>query len=465
MQMKMPGIAWLAVLFTLTIIFNPITNINILAFLALLFLLLHATFKEYTVLILLVARPAIDQWRDVMIFSYENIHININAALAGILLVWSAYFFLKNSEYWHKIPLKKLWICFCAWCLISFVWSHDKSTTIIETVKALDLFALFGISFVLYQKNKDKYGHWLHWALFSSAIVPITVAIFQFITHSGMTIDGTPNRIYGTFAHPNIMATFALLIFMAIADRYLVHLHNRPLFQISDSWVNKIFVQKQNILIVALILLALIVAFTYTRIAWLGLLIFLIILGIIYRPKLLIELALSVGVFYILFYPVNNFLTDEFNINLQSNSLIARLTTRNQEADSIQWRADVANKVLPLYFEHPIIGYGYGAFAKVWDDNKPVKNIWDNTSEAHNDYLKVGFETGIIGLLLFVTIYLTLFLTQLKIGWNSSWTNIVFISSILVYLALSVSDNMLHHTPVIWWIWTMWGFWSSKTTS
>ena len=261
------------------------------------------------------------------------------------------------------------------------------------------------------------------------------------------------------------MATFALLIFMAITDRYLLHIHNRPLFQAENSWLNKIFVQRSHVLIGTLFLLAIVVAFTYTRIAWVGLALFLIGLGVIYWPKLLIKIAVGVGVFYLLFYPLNNFLIDQFNVNLQTNSLVSRLTTRNQEADSIQWRADVANKVLPLYWEHPIIGYGYGAFAKVWDDNKPIHNIWDNTSEAHNDYLKVGFETGIIGLILFVGIYWTLFLKQVRIGWKNGWINIVFISSILVYLALSVSDNMLHHTPVIWWIWAMWGFWSSKTNT
>ena len=462
---KTPFFGWVAVLLALIVLINPITNINILAFLALVFLLLHAVFKEYTILILLAIRPAIDQWRDLTLVSYQNFNININAALAIILLCWAVMFIFQNAEYWKKIPLKFWWLTFVAWCALSLIWSFDRSSTVIETIKALDLFALFGVSFILHSKYQEKYAYWLHTTLFAAAIVPIIMALVQLFTRAGIDIDGIPNRIYGTFAHPNIMATFALLIFMAITDRYLLHIHNRPLFQAENSWLNKIFVQRSHVLIGTLFLLAIVVAFTYTRIAWVGLALFLIVLGVIYWPKLLIKIAIGVGVFYLLFYPLNNFLIDQFNVNLQTNSLVSRLTTRNQEADSIQWRADVANKVLPLYWEHPIIGYGYGAFAKVWDDNKPIHNIWDNTSEAHNDYLKVGFETGIIGLILFVGIYWTLFLKQVRIGWKNGWINIVFISSILVYLALSVSDNMLHHTPVIWWIWAMWGFWSSKTNT
>ncbi len=212
----------------------------------------------------------------------------------------------------------------------------------------------------------------------------------------------------------------------------------------------------------ALIFLGIIIALTYTRIAWIGLGIFGFIIAAVFYRRLFIVFAVGIALFYILFYPLNNWLKAQYNFNLQSVGIIARLTTNNPEADSIKWRADVANKVIPLIEHRPLLGYGNGSFSKVWEYEKGVANIWDNTSEAHNDYLKVTFETGLVGIILFLSIFASLIYRQLKIAQKKSWTNIVFIASIAVYLVMSLSDNMLHHTPVIWWWWSIWGLWAGE---
>ena len=198
------------------------------------------------------------------------------------------------------------------------------------------------------------------------------------------------------------------------------------------------------------------IALTYTRIAWIGLALFIIVLGIRKNWRVTATVLICGTLAYLAFFPVNKFLIQQFNLNLQENALVARLTSRNPEADSIKWRADVLNKVLPLWANRPLIGYGYGSFANVWDENKGTENLWDNTSEAHNDYLKVGFEAGAIGLGLFLLIFFNLGIVAIK------KRDLIFITSILVYLVLSASDNMLHHTPVIWWWFAIWGAWSAE---
>ena len=133
----------------------------------------------------------------------------------------------------------------------------------------------------------------------------------------------------------------------------------------------------------------------------------------------------------------------------------------------------MANKVWPLFRQRWLLGYGWGSFPKVWADNKDAGNIWDTTSEAHNDYIKVAFESGIIGLILFLWIFFSLLYQQINFAVRNKWTNpvpeqaryrvnIVFIAGIGIYLILSLSDNMLRHTPMIWWMWAVWGGWSSK---
>ena len=207
--------------------------------------------------------------------------------------------------------------------------------------------------------------------------------------------------------------------------------------------------------------LALGLLLTYTRIAWISALLFFVLIGLKYYRKILIYSVVATALFYAVFYPVNSILIDNFNVNLQSINVISRLTARNEESDSISWRQDVTLKVIPLMLDRPLLGYGYGSFAKVWDDYKGVANLWDATSEAHNDYLKVGFESGAVGLLLFLSIFTVILFKQIRYGLKNNFNNLVFIGSILVYLVLSLSDNMLHHTPVAWWMWTVWGVWGA----
>lgn len=435
-----PAIIAFLLLIAFTII-NPYTNLDLAILALLIFVIVYKLLGSYALVALLAARPLLDIWRDYMVISYERYTINLNAAVGLILLFWAAYFFYKNRAYWRQIPLHLIFPLFIIWAGISILWSYDKSSTLTETIKAANLFALYGVSFVLYKIDGQKFKKYFTTAFLLSAIVPALYAIYQFITGTGMDIDGTANRIYGTFAHPNILATFFLLFF-------IFFIRNR-----TDKNEPKL----ENTFSIFTIIASLVfIALTYTRIAWIGLALFIIVLGIRKNWRITATVLICGALAYLAFFPVNKFLIQQFNLNLQENALVARLTSRNPEADSIKWRADVLNKVLPLWANKPLIGYGYGSFANVWDENKGTENLWDNTSEAHNDYLKVGFEAGAIGLGLFLLIFLNLGIVAIK------KRDLIFITSILVYLVLSASDNMLHHTPVIWWWFAIWGAWSAE---
>lgn len=451
---------YLIVALLLFTIFNPTTGGDILAFLAIAVIVLYKLFGDYALLSLLIIRPTIDYWRDFVVLSLNNFHININAGISLLLLVWSAGFFIKNYQEFKKIPLKNLWILFLFWCALSFFWSFDKVSTITETAKAANLFALFGMAYILRSRNDHYFDKIFFWSFISSAILPLSTALYQFFTKTGMTIDGTANRIYGTFAHPNILATFCLLLFIFLFDKYQNFVkHPTSILKFVPNWLKE---SKKELYPIALIILMVFIALTYTRIAWIGLAFFILALGLYHHRRQTITALIVLVSLYGLFFPINMWLVENLNINLQNNPLVARLTSRNMEADSITWRADLFNKIIPLWSNRPLIGYGYGSFARVWDDNKGVDNIWDTTSEAHNDYLKVGFESGLVGLAIYLAIYFKLLYREIKFGQKNAWTNFVFILSILVYLILSVSDNMLHHTPVIWWLWALWGYWSAK---
>jgi O-antigen ligase len=437
----------LAISLVVFTIINPNTGLDILAFLGISFIILQKVFGEYFILILLVARPTLDYWRDTHLSSINSINLNINAALSIFLFIWAVYFFIKNHEYLKNIPAKTIWLMFIVWCSISIIYSYDPGATITETIKAANLFSLFGICYIMSIKDRAKFKKDFLKAIVAASVIPLVVGLYQFFSRTGMDIDGVANRIYGTFAHPNILATFALLLVTVLVNEFFITKNFKDI---------GIFPKALCLFLIAII------ALTYARIAWIGVAAFFVFVGMVYYKKMTLGLLTSIILFFVLFYPFNNFLIANYNLNLQSISLISRLTTRNEDSDSVKWRADVANKVLPLLKKKPVLGYGYGSFPKVWDDNKDITNIWDNTSEAHNDYIKIAFESGVIGLFLFLTIFLTLIFQQISFAVKNKWTNIVFIASIGVYLILSLSDNMLHHTPMIWWLWAVWGYWAAE---
>ncbi len=433
------------------IIINPNTGFDILAFLLILFVILQKIFGEYFILILLAMRPTLDYWRDFNLFSVRLIDFNINASLSVFLLGWSIIFFIRNYEHFKRVPLKIPWIMFIIWNVISLIYTYHISSTITETMKLANLFALFGITYILAEKDTIGFKNKFLKATVAAAAIPLLLGLYQFISRTGMDIDDVSNRIYGTLAHPNVLATFALLLLMVLINEIIVR----------QKDTNYLLSLKTNALpkLLTFFLLA-IIALTYTRIAWIGTAVLFIIIGTIYYKKILLYSLAGIILFFTLFYPINNFLISAYNINLQSIGLISRLTARNQDSDSVRWRTELTAKVLPLFKKKYIAGYGYGTFARVWDDNKDITNLWDNTSEAHNDYIKIAFESGAIGLFLFLVIFASLLYKQITFAIKNNWKNIVFISSIFVYLILSFSDNMLHHTPTIWWFWAVWGWWS-----
>lgn len=445
MPIKIPFSFLFSALLIFFIIINPIASLDLAAFLLIFFFIIQKLAGDYTLLFLLAARPSIDYWRETVLTDVYGVNINLNAAFSLLLAVYGAYFLIKNKEYLKKIPAIIPWILFLSWSSFTFIYSFDKPATVTEIIRTLDLFILFMAGYVLKNKNKDFLRRTLP-VLVASSLLPFLLAVYQLATGQGMTIDDVFNRIYGTFAHPNVLASYTLLLIIIFSDYLLTKkdLHKKY----------------HDHLTAGIIFLFFILLSTYTRMGWLALAVFTIPVLLKYEKKWLIYGGLGIVIFYSLFFPINSLLRDKTQIDLQDNQLVARLTSRNTDADSIEWRTTLYERVLPIYYERPILGYGYGSFVKVWNQSKDIFNLWDNTSEAHNDYLKIVFETGVIGLIFYLSIFVALLYHQIKYGIKHKWTNIVFIAGIVAYMIFSVSDNMLRHTPTLWWMWFYWGMWS-----
>ncbi len=83
-------------------------------------------------------------------------------------------------------------------------------------------------------------------------------------------------------------------------------------------------------------------------------------------------------------------------------ALVAESVGRNA---TLTGRADqIWNVLLPIAWQHPVLGLGYGAF---WI--APVPDLTLDVNEAHNGYLDVFIELGVVGLVLLLFMFVEYF--------------------------------------------------------
>jgi O-antigen ligase len=83
-------------------------------------------------------------------------------------------------------------------------------------------------------------------------------------------------------------------------------------------------------------------------------------------------------------------------MNMLGTSLISVVAPVLGRDATLTNRTDVIwDVLLPIAWQHPVLGLGYGSF---WI--KPVPNLTYAANEAHNGYLDVFLEQGVVGLIL-----------------------------------------------------------------
>lgn len=75
-----------------------------------------------------------------------------------------------------------------------------------------------------------------------------------------------------------------------------------------------------------------------------------------------------------------------------------RLASRFRE-DALSIRGEIWGATLRMIADHPVFGVGLGAFATMYPRYDPSNGL-RRTAEAHNDYLQLVAETGVVGGLL-----------------------------------------------------------------
>ena len=315
------------------------------------------------------------------------------------------------------VPASRPYLAFLAISFLSLLVSPGRLVGISDWIRLVSIFVIYILISDLFD-TEEKINK-LFQAILISVIVPSAVGFYQFLAGTGNKSVYGFNRIFATFVHPN---PYAFYLTMLLPISIVLFLNNG-----SSS--------RRIILGMLCATMGISLVLTYTRAAWVAFFLAILLLGTFrYRKLLLISLPL----FFLLikFHPV---LAHRFGD-------IFEFSSHYNPENSFLWRIKLWSEAILLIFSRPILGHGLSSFGSYFRE------------EAHNDYLRVAFETGLIGLgahlwilvsLLRRTIYAY---KRISMQYFKSLA-LGFISVFLAYMTIMLTDNLMRSLVIQWYFW------------
>ena len=124
------------------------------------------------------------------------------------------------------------------------------------------------------------------------------------------------------------------------------------------------------------------------------------------------------------------------------------------------WRVQLWKSSLDLVKHRPVVGHGLGSFESYSADFFTLDKKHERTgggTPAHNAYLELLFETGVVGL----SAYLAIFFVILRRFWGQVKSKVPGVSTeatilfcyTIGYLTIGISDNTLYYLAFNWYFW------------
>lgn len=380
-------------------------------------------------LLFIFLRPILDFSTNDKLISFSTWNLNFTSLYGLIFIVFALVVVFSNYSEFKKLAAKNIilfWLLFFVWGAASFIWSFSKSTSLVELARLFSFFVSFLLGLILIKTNKNL-TTLIKYIIFS-ALIPLAVAFYQFVSYSGL-IEGDQNRLFATFAHPNMLAFF--IVFIITLATFI--------------WLNikKTRVELYIYLLLSLVLL-LVLAGTYTRGAYLVLLLIILIIGLLkYRKFLFVSL-----VFISLIYIVSLTLQARVNSIFQADPY-----------GSISWRITLWQDEISYIHEAPIIGHGVGLASLVIANHRD----WTlGSPEPHNDFLRIALDTGLVGLILYVLLIISLLWQLIRNYFRTTAPRLKMLNLFILAFALalygaSTADNILNDTALQWSFWALLG--------
>jgi len=358
----------------------------------------------------------------------------MEALLALVLGAWLVRMAVRGQIVVPRAPLSLPWLAWLGIVLASWLVALSLGAAIPETLKWAEMLALYLFTFARLERRDLPR---LVMALLTAGAAQAALGLYQSLWQAGpkgfVLVEGQFLRAYGTFQQPNPFAGYLGLIFPLAFSLALWSVGNHlarpkplPTPHSPLPTPHSLLPTPYPLLLTPYFLLpasALILAGAYasqSRGAWLGLAAGMVVVSAVRSRRAAILFAL-VGAFLATLLvlgglgwlpaPVSQRFAEVLPVANIPNLATAEVTDANFPAIErlAHWQA-----ALDMWRDHLWLGVGIGNYPAVY----PAYAIgrWsDALGHAHNFYLNVAAETGLIGLLA----YAALWLSALWLAWGA----------------------------------------------
>ena len=365
----------------------------------------------HAVLVLLAARASLDVLSDVAIVGSFN-----GAALltTGMIVVGLEHA-LRNRRYILDLPLAKPMFAVLAISGLTIVIAPAPQLALEHWMRWLSTVLLFLIIVDRVRDERER-GKFLG-ALMLSALVPVLLGLYQFVSGEGNQATENYNRVFGSFVHPSPFGIYLLTLLPVTA---VLCFHKGP------GW------SKLGLAVLA-VAMGMCAVLTFTRIVWLGAIVIVLVLGSARSRLTLFALPVLVIAVFTLLPSVQ----DRFQGATETTGYDSTGAWRVKHWD--EQLAQTTPTTLPL-------GAGLGA----------VEYVLGN--QAHNDYLRIWVELGLVGSAAYLWLWGSLIkgaITNLR-GAKTSLDRYLILAFLAMFggrLVMSLTDNLLIQPVLEWYFW------------
>jgi putative inorganic carbon (hco3(-)) transporter len=359
-----------------------------------------------------------------MSFGNSFVEIFINLAILvfifeTLILAFRSKKFSREDEVnqlvTFKKPLYAAIALYVAWNFISVLFSINFSQSIWAFYsKFLDGILIF---FCCARHIKTRRHVGIFIALFlSGAFIASLNGFYQWFAGEdllrGSTVNcvGDGKRVSGSFRHPNGFGAYLITIIPIVFSLVCGGRGLKSVF----SHEKKIPTILVPVLWVLFLLLIVVLGLTFSRGAWVGLFFGMMILGFLKKRLAFVALT-GLTVFFYVFYAASFSARDSMARQMQTASNQVFGSTIEQAGTSEYWfdliaimgtgRHEFWTDALGIIMQYPLTGTGINTYVEVLKTFPDAKHGW----YAHNCYLQIAAETGVAGLILFLTVIIFFF--------------------------------------------------------
>ena len=339
--------------------------------------------------------------------------------------------------------------------LISSAFSQNKGIAIYNSYRIILAAALFTVAAFLFRKHR-RLIYQSSLVVFISGVFQALLAIFQALLQRSLSLGilgesviapdvlGVAKfefasqkfiRAYGTFPHPNVLGFF--LLFALAAGFWLI---------IKKKYKNNLFLKIS--LPLGMILITLGILFSYSRSIVASTLILLLVVIVSYREQIIdaYKTCCSKMKIHYLFQGMIALSIIFATLFVTYNVLAPRLCITGCEGDSaFDLRVLYNEHARSIIAENPLIGVGPGNFVPALQNSHEGRFAPWEIQPVHNVYLLITSEVGLVGLVVFLSIIVSITLRS-QIGFWDIFKN-PFVTLFFLLIFIGFLDHYFWTLP------------------